>query len=142
MMAAIKQRSLKETQKQEVYYSDFLSNLTIHPNKKDVVVTVNEDSIRRSIRNIILTNRGERVMNPLFGSDLRSILFENMSPAMEETLKQYIIDSIKNFEPRAKLESVVISALYDDNAYGVAIVFSTINTREPITMEMLISRVR
>lgn len=141
-MAALKQRVLKETEKQEIYYSDFLTNFNIHPNKKDVVATVNEDAIKRSVRNIILTNRGERVMNPLFGSDINAILFENMAPATEEALKQYIIDAIKNYEPRARLENVIISPSYDLNAYGVTIVFSTINTREPITMEMLISRIR
>lgn len=141
-MAAIKQRLTKETQIQEIYYSDFLNNFNIHPNRKDVVKAVNDEAVRRSIRNIILTNRGERVMDPLFGSDVRSILFENMDPATEELLKQYIIAAINNYEPRAKLLGVTVSAMYDMNAYAVTIVFSTINSREPITIELLMNRVR
>lgn len=141
-MAALKQPIRNETQLQELVYSDLKTNFEVHPNKKDVTRDFNEDAVKRSIRNIILTIRGERLMNPLYGSDINSMLFENMTPATEEILKEHITTAITNFEPRAKLVGVTVSALFDYNAYAVSIVFSTINTKEPVTVEFLINRIR
>ena len=58
-------------------YSDFYSNFDLELVKKDLLSYKNEDSVKRSIRNILLTDRGERFFNPTFGSDIRKILFEN-----------------------------------------------------------------
>lgn len=141
-MASIKQLVRKETELKTILYSDLSTNFDIHPNKKDVMRTFNEEAVKRSIRNIIMTVRGERLMNPQYGSDINSILFENMTPSSEEMLKEYITTAINNYEPRANIIAVVVTALYDMNAYGVTIVFSTINRKEPVTIELLINRVR
>lgn len=103
---------------------------------------VNEEAVKQSIKNILLTNRGERLFNPTFGSDLRSILFENFSPQTESQLKEYIEMSVNNYEPRAALIDVVVQAIPDLNAYSATIVFSVINKAEPITLEFLLDRVR
>lgn len=123
-------------------YSDVFTNLDIHPNKQDLVLHVNEDSVKRSIKNILLTNRGEKLFNPFFGSDVRAILFENFSPQSETLLREYVTNAIQNFEPRANLLNVIISPLIDQNAYGVTVIFSTINNIEPVTLEILLDRVR
>ena len=141
-MASIKHIARKENDIKDVVYSDVKINFDIHPNKKDVTRNFNEEAIKRSVKNIVLTGRGEKLMNPLFGCDMNSLLFEVMSPSTEEMLKEHIVTAITNFEPRAKLIGVTVSALYDMNAYGVTIVFSSINKREPITLELLINRVR
>jgi phage baseplate assembly protein W len=123
-------------------YSDVFTNLDIHPNKQDLVLHVNEDSVKRSIKNILLTNRGEKLFNPFFGSDVRAILFENFSPQSETLLREYVTNAIQNFEPRANLLNVIISPLIDQNAYGITVIFSTINNIEPVTLEILLDRVR
>ena len=141
-MALIKPIIRKETELQAILYSDIKTNLDIHPNKKDITRDFNGEAVKRSIRNIILTIRGEKLMNPLFGSDINALLFENMTPATEEMMKEHITTAIQNHEPRANIIGITVSALYDLNSYGVSIVFSTINTQEPITVEFLINRVR
>jgi len=141
-MASIKQVAHKETDLKQIVYSDLQTSFAIHPNKKDVTRLFNEDAVKRSIRNIILTNKGEKLMDPQFGSNINALLFEQMTPASEDILKHYVISAIENHEPRAKVLGVIVSALYDMNAYGVTVVFNTINTKEPITMELLINRVR
>jgi phage baseplate assembly protein W len=141
-MALIKQLPTKETQKQVVYYSDLQTNLAIHPNKKDLTTLNNEDSVKRSIRNILLTNRGEKLMNPLFGSDIRALLFENMNSVTESLLKDYISSSIANYEPRANVLAINVSALFDYDAYAITIFFSIINKKDPVTLELLINRIR
>jgi phage baseplate assembly protein W len=141
-MASIKQVARKETDLKQIVYSDLQTSFAIHPNKKDVTRLFNEDAVKRSIRNIILTNKGEKLMDPQFGSNINSLLFEQMTPATEDILKHYVMSAIENHEPRAMVLGVIVSALYDMNAYGVTVVFNTINTKEPLTMELLINRVR
>lgn len=142
-MAIIRKSQTKtQTQHNNIVYADMFTNLDVHPNKKDIALHYNEDSVVRSIKNILLTDRGEKLFNPLFGSDIRSLLFENFSPQAETSLKHYIKLAIGNFEPRANLIDVLVSALPDQNAYVVTITFSVINRSEPITIDILLNRIR
>ena len=142
-MAIIKRsQSFTQTTRIEEIYADVTSSFAFHPTKLDLVMDVNEDAVKQSIKNILLTNRGERLFNPTFGSDLKSILFENFSPQTESQLKEYIEMSINNYEPRASLIDVVVQAIPDLNAYSATIVFSVINKAEPIPLEFFLDRVR
>ena len=125
-----------------IIYSDFFSNFDLQTVKKDLLTYKNEDSVKRSIRNILLTDKGERFFNPTFGSNIRALLFENVSSVTESLLREYIETSISNFEPRAKLIEVIVSGMPDENAYDVSVIFSTINTTEPITLNLILNRVR
>lgn len=132
----------RKTINQNEIYGDFLTSFQMHPNKKDLLRRVNEDSVKQSIKNLLLTNRGERLFNPILGSDINKILFENISPITESNLKTFIETSIQNYEPRAKLLQTLVSGIDELNAYSVTIVFTTINNPEPITLEMLLERTR
>lgn len=142
-MAIIKKSQTKtQTILNNVVYADMFNNFDIHPNKLDLVLHSNEDAVMRSIKNILLTNRSEKFFNPTFGSDIKSILFENFSPQAETMLREYVKIAIQNFEPRANLIDVIVSALIDQNAYVVTVIFSVINRSEPIKLELLLDRVR
>ena len=137
-----KSQTRTQTSLNSVVYADLFNDFDIHPNKLDLVLHNNEDAVMRSIKNILLTNRGEKFFNPLFGSDIKSILFENFSPQTETMLREYVKIAIQNFEPRANLIDVIVSALIDQNAYAVTVIFSVINRSEPIKLEFLLDRVR
>lgn len=142
-MAVIrKSQSKTQTQLNNIVYSDLFTNLNIHPSKLDLALHYNEDSVSRSIRNILLTSRGERLFDPAFGSDIKSILFENFTPQTETMLREYIKIAVQNYEPRANLIDVSVSALIDQNAYAVTIIFSVINRSEPVTLQFLLNRIR
>jgi len=123
-------------------YADFYNNFIIHPNKKDLVTSANDDAVKNAIRNLLLTDKGERLFNPLYGSNIRSLLFENVSPQSESLLREYITNSIENYEPRAQLIDVYVSALPDENAYNATIIFSVINSSQPVVLELILDRVR
>jgi len=124
------------------FYSDFYTNFDKHPDKNDVLKYSNEESVKRAIRNILQTNRGERVFNPTFGSNIRKFLFENITPITESLIREQVETSINNFEPRAKLIDVIVSGYPDDNAYNITVVFSTLNTIDPIVLSVLLNRIR
>lgn len=123
-------------------FADLTASFNIHPNKLDLDLNLNEDAVMESIRNILRTRRGERLFNPQFGSDINSILFENITPQTEYELKTYIETAITNFEPRAKLMSVDVTAYPDENGYAISIVFSVINRSDPIRLDFILDRIR
>lgn len=141
-MAIFKADTFTSTQKKQERYSDFTVNLGIHPGNKDVVRVTNEEAVKRSIRNLLLTKKGERLYQPLLGSNITSLLFEPISPETELILEEYIRNTIENHEPRAKINNIVVSGLLDENAYAVTLNFSTINTTKPTIMEFFLSRIR
>jgi len=141
-MAIITRPFKKESEKQIQYYSDLTTGFNIHPNRKDLSLFINEDAVKSSIRNILKTSRGERLFNPLYGCGLNNYLFEDISLFTQEQIRSEILSSIKEFEPRANVLDVVVTPYVDENAYVISIVFTTINIQTPITLELLVSRIR
>jgi phage baseplate assembly protein W len=123
-------------------YSDFLTNLNPHPIVKDIVKYTNENAVSKSIRNLMLTNRGERLYQPDIGTDINRMLFEPMSDGISELLSTYITHTINVYEPRAKVLNTRVIPDFDNNLYSVYITFMVINKQEPITVNISLRRVR
>ena len=124
------------------YYSDIPTNFDVHPIKEDLVLVTNESAVKRSIRNLLLTDPYERFFNPLIGSGIRQSLFENISKDTEFFLREKITETIINYEPRADLISVGVKALPDENAYSASIIFAISNSTQPVTLDLVLRRVR
>lgn len=142
MALVVTKRASTPIKTQPEFYSDFTSNLDFNLLKKDLIVEVNAEAVKTSIKNMLLTNPGERFFNNNFGGGLRDLLFENITPPMLSIIEDRIKTSIKNFEPRAKVLDVNVSSEYDDNTLVATIVFSIINKQEPITLDIILNRVR
>lgn len=125
-----------------VIYSDFTNDLDFNPISEDVAVKLNENSIKQSIKNILFTDRGERLFQPLFGGHIRAMLFENITPQLLVAMKQQISNTIRANEPRCNLIDVVCSAEEDRNGVFVTVVFNVINKQEPVVLEVVLERVR
>lgn len=143
MAVIVKREKVNPVTKKE-YYSDFFVNIDQHPNSGDMAKHVNEESVKTSIKNIILTRKGERFYNSDLGSDIYSLLFENVSPQTEDTMRTLIENAIENYEPRANVVDIIITPIIasDESAYGITIYFTTINNQEPISVEVLLNRIR
>lgn len=128
----------------EEIYSDFQTNFTMHPIKKDLTKLVNEDAVKRSIKNIVMTNFYERRFRPRFGANIRKYLFENITPLTLRAIQSDITASIETFEPRANLIDVKVSSANDSNEVDIAITFTTINRLQPVivTATVGLNRVR
>ena len=86
------------------------------------------EAVKRSIRNLVLLNFYEKPFHPEIGSDVRYLLFENMSPLTSVVLAEAIEDVIEDFEPRARLISVRAFPNFERNEYEVTIEFFVTNT--------------
>lgn len=126
----------------DIIYSDFLTNLVPHPVFKDVVRYVNEHAVTYSIRNLILTDVGERLYSPDVGGGIRSLLFENISNVTAESISVRVQSLITKYEPRALALNIVVIPYYDNNAYVVTVTYSLINKTESITTNIQLNRVR
>ncbi len=127
---------------QQEYFSDFFTDFDIHPVKKDLVRLTNEEAVKRSIKNLLLTNRGDRLFNNTLGSDVRAMLFELHSVSTDQVLEDLIRTTIENYEPRANILEIRVSNDEEQHLLTATIVFNVINKQEPIVLELILNRIR
>jgi phage baseplate assembly protein W len=117
---------------------DFLS----HPTTNDIVKKKDVEAIKRSVRNLILTNKFERPFHPEIGSDITATLFEIVSPTTAVVLQSAIREVLTNFEPRVRLIDISVLGDIDKNGYYVTIKFQPINTPDPVKIDLFLERLR
>ena len=109
----------------------------------DVQDITNIKAVKRSIRNLILTNHYEKPFHPEIGSGIRGMLFENMTPITAHILARKVEDVINNFEPRARLVGVRAEPDLDKNLYEITIEFYVINQpTELVDLTVMLERLR
>jgi len=123
-------------------YSDIDFTFTKKPVVGDVALSYDEKAVTRSIRNLLSTKRYERLFDPLLGSNIDALLFENVSPIISATLEKEILNTIKNHEPRANVTDVTVSVVPDENKYQATITFYIENATLPTTVTLLLERNR
>jgi phage baseplate assembly protein W len=124
-------------------FSDLNLNFVAHPLTGDITKLTNIESVKRSVRNLINTNFYERPFHPEIGSNVRSVLFEPVSPIIEDILSRHIRDVIENFEPRVELININSKANIDENAYSVTIEFFVQNSPSGVqTVNLFLERLR
>jgi phage baseplate assembly protein W len=123
-------------------FSDLDFNFTAHPVTGDIVRKYDEEAIKQSVKNLVMTQNYERPFHSEIGSQLRGLLFEPATPMLAMMLKRAITDTIINFEPRVKLIEVTVRLSPDNNSVNVTIEFSIINTVRPIQVNMTLKRTR
>lgn len=126
----------------EGLYADFHKDLTVNPVTEDLARLLDEEAVNESLKNLLLTDRGERLFQPNLGSDIRATLFENNTPATITVLKQQITDTIKNYEPRITLIDVEVLSNYDDGKVGVKIYYYLRNRETELVTTVFLRRVR
>lgn len=124
------------------YYSDFYTNFNRHPQNNRLVKYTNEESVKRSIRNLILTDKYDRPFQPEIGCRVRGLLFENMSDLIVQEIKATIRETIDVYEPRARVIDVIVQTNEARQSYEVYIYFEVINSVEPITLNITLYRAR
>jgi phage baseplate assembly protein W len=87
----------------------------------DLIAIKNETAIARSVRNLVLTDQGERFFNPILGSKVSRLLFENVDEITASAIQEEITTTINNFEPRVNLLSVDVSPDYDNGEFNVTV---------------------
>ena len=104
-------------------YKDLNLNFSANPVTGDVTQVTDVTAVKRSVRNLLLTNHYDRPFHPEIGSNIPALLFENFGPITGNQLSRTIEEMIGNFEPRARVENVECTPILDQNKYDVRIYF-------------------
>ena len=96
-----------------------------------------KDQIKSNLINLLLTDKGERIMNPEFGADLRRSLFENITSPNLDILRFKIIDAINIFIPEIILGDTEIFSDPDTNTLNITVNYRLIisNTPDQVTVQ-------
>ena len=125
-------------------YSDLDLKFTRHPLKNDIVPLTDIDAVKNSVKNLIMTNFYERPFQPFLGSNLYSLLFENVTVFTAGKIKQQILRVLEEYEPRISNVIVQIFDKADVNSYYITIGFTVIgNTNNnEIEVNLFLERLR
>ena len=124
-------------------YSDLDLFFNKKTTSKDISKVTNIQAVKRSVRNLILTNHYEKPFHPEIGSGIRAILFEPITPLISHILTRKVEDVIENFEPRARLIGVKAAPDLDRNAYEITIKFYVANApTELVDLTVFLERLR
>ena len=124
-------------------YKDLNLNFSANPVTGDVTTVTDVIAVKRSVRNLLLTNHYDRPFHPEIGSNVPALLFENVGPITGNQLQRAIEEMIGNFEPRARVTAVECSPIAESNSYNVVINFYVENLPAELqTFQTLLEAVR
>lgn len=122
-------------------YKDLDIFFTPHPVTGDITVKTDTDAVRRSVRNIILTNKYERPFKPNFGGSLRDMLFElDTTPKLRRAVER-IKNELATFEPRVNNVQVIFEE-NNNNEVRCTILYDIANSVSNQQVEFTLTRAR
>jgi len=142
-MASYDAGSVTNNSKRSVkIYKDLNLDFQQNTATKDIQKITDVESVKRSVRNLINLNYYEKPFHPEIGSNLRGLLFENITAQISHYMSKQIELLIKNYEPRCRMVEVVNRPDMDRNGYSVSVSFYVVNTPDPIQVETFLERLR
>ena len=123
-------------------FTDFNTSLAVHPVNGDLSLKNDAAAVKQSIKNLVLTDKLERPMQPTIGCDIRKSLFENFTPQTIMMAKQQIAETVGQYEPRAEIINIEASPDEDNNLLNLSIIFNLINSDVEQNLSLVLERVR
>jgi phage baseplate assembly protein W len=123
-------------------YKDIDMDFTINPVSKDIGRKFDVNAVKQALSNLFYYQRGEKKFDPNFGSGIRGMLFEPVDNISASVMEKEIEVMISNYEPRVRVDNVIVVASPDTNDYEVRIDFHVIGIREPQVYTTMLERLR
>ena len=124
-------------------YKDIDLTLAVKTTTGDVYKKIDAAAVKQSVKNLIMTNRLEKPFNPSFGADIRGLLFELVDYTDGFMLKERIIQSIRQYEPRAEITDISVKGNDEyKNTENATVTFRIINTAEVVQFSTNLVRLR
>ena len=134
--------SNQKTPPQKPSYIDIDAEMLLSPKTGDLVTVQDAKAVRRSILNLLSTIYGERLFQPNIGCSLRSLLFEPIDPVTTFEIKDRIIRTLRNHEPRIGSLRVDVASNPDQNSYIVNIEFGVRASGDKEKITTVLERIR
>ena len=139
-------------------WADLDLDLTMHPVTKDIVRKTNVEAVKRSVRNLIQTNKYDKKFHPEIDGGVTRHLFGLATAATKHDIAEAIATCLRNYEPRVVVDrvnvfgnadeiahvqsDVRVSGNIDKNGFNVSIFFRIVNSPEPIEVSLFLERIR
>ena len=124
-------------------FKDLSVTFKKHPVTSDLVTVKDKAAIVQAITALLLTKRGERPFQPNLGCNVQSILFEPMDFAAAALIKKEIADTLRRYEPRMSISSIVCEPDFNNNGYEVELQFKIVGREDaPVAIEFFLDRTR
>ncbi len=126
-------------------YRDLNLFFTPNPVSGDVSMVTDVQDIKRSVRNLVMTNKFDRPFHPEIASHVRDLLFERFTPITFNLLRQRIETILENYEPRVRVLEIQIDdsgQMIDNNELNVRIFFALKNKPQTEFVDVMLERVR
>ena len=112
-------------------FKDISASFQTNPLSNDLIALKNESAIARSVRNLVLTGQGERPFQPVLGTGVSRLLFENMDKLTASAIRSEIRTTIENYEPRVEINEILVEPDFEGNAMHVTLQYFIIGIDVP-----------
>jgi len=123
-------------------WSDLDLDFAKHPVTKDIIRKTNVEAVKRSVRNLIRTNKYEKHFHPEIDGGVTRHLFELSTAHTKHDIDLAVRNCLKNFESRVIVTDVRVSGDLDRNGFNVSIFFTVVNSPEPVEVALFLERIR
>ena len=112
-------------------FKDLSASFQTNPLSNDLIALKNESAIARSVRNLVLTGQGERPFQPVLGTGVSRLLFENMDKLTASAIRSELRTTIENYEPRVEINEIIVEPDPEGNAMDVTLQYFIIGIDVP-----------
>ena len=112
-------------------FKDLSASFQTNPLSNDLIALKNESAIARSVRNLVLTIQGERPFQPVLGTGVNALLFENMDKLTASAIRSELRTTIENYEPRVEINEILVEPDFEGNAFHVTLQYFIIGMDVP-----------
>lgn len=123
-------------------YRDFDINFTHSPFSRDLGVKPDVSAINQSINNLVNTYYYERLFQPIVGCNIRALLFEPVDSITRDNLRQAINETLTNYEPRIRVDQILVEDMPDRNAYRIKIQYTILDVNDVAEFDVVLKRLR
>ena len=140
-------QSVNQSSKTTFVYRDISLYFTPNPVSGDVTQITDVQDIKRSVRNLVLTNRWDRPFHPEIASRVRESLFEMFTPVTINIIRNAIEDVLRIYEPRVDVTEIAVEDpefnYMDQNTLPIKIFFTLKNAPETLeNVNVVLERIR
>lgn len=109
---------------------------------EDLLVKKEDAAVKQAVLNILLTNKGERVYDAQYGSNVRTYLFEPLDFGTAGSIKDEIVRTLKRYEPRVTIQECLVEPNFDSNGFDVRLDFKVLSRADVprISIEFFLNR--
>ena len=123
-------------------FRDLDLNFQPHPVTGDVPFSIDEESIKKSMKRLLFIEQYEKPFHPEIHAGMNRLLFEPMTPAVASALGNQIKFVLDSYEPRINTLRVAVMPVYERNRFDITIDFRIVNQSTITRVGLMLERIR